>query len=194
MLTPPCYHVEACRSSPRRAPTCVAGPAVARRCSPQLALGCLPDRAAPIQSPTGLASPRHACNAMSCRATPCPIPPCLPIRARPGLSAPGLAAPGLPGLGRPCQAAPGHASQSAADLAKPRPATPDLPCRARPSRAEPCRACQSVPNSLHHAISNRPKPKPADCFESGRPSPIPTCSPTRVIRLAMSSAVSIPAS
>jgi hypothetical protein len=52
----------------------------------------------------------------------------------------------------------------------------------------------AVPDYLHHTISNRPNPKPADCLESGRPSPTPTCIPTRAIRFTTSSAVSIPAS
>ena len=168
VIAHPCCHVEACRSLHRRAPTCIAGPARPRQ--PE------PSAAAPIQASPGGAKPCLACLAVPCRSFPGRA---MPLHIVPRRALPSLPCPAMPCA--PCRSEPCQACRA-------------LPGRARPSAAAPHLACQSVPDSFHHAISNKPKPRPADCFESGRPSPMPTCSPTRVIRLAMSSAVSIPAS
>jgi len=47
---------------------------------------------------------------------------------------------------------------------------------------------------IHQVISNKPKPNPALALLSGRPSPMPTWSPTRLIKFTTSLEESIPAS
>jgi len=112
--------------------------------------------------------------------------PRLAAPARPRQARPGRACPASPRLAGPGQAWPRRALPASPSLAVPGPAMP--------RHAAPRLRLQTVPDYLHHTSSNKPNPRPAESFESGLPSPIPTCNPTREIKLATSESVSIPAS
>ena len=170
------------------------GLALPSHASPRLACVALPGLAAP--SP---AAPCLRCQAKPRRAGPCLVVPAMPSRALPGLATPRLRCLSAPRPDMPCltcQAIPSRAGRS--------PAKPAEPCLSGQRHAGPSRSgvgvkshpteCASgefvaVARVITYSSVKVPQPIPALAFESGLPSPMPTCWPTRSRRLATSVAL-----
>ena len=93
--------------------------------------------------------------------------------------------PALPSLASPCQACHEIAPPC---QARPSLAGASLACHegARTEARAPCANYAARSVSARFTNRNAPNPSPGLFFESCRPSPMPTCSPTRAMRLATS--------
>ena len=180
---------------------CVTSPCRIVPCLVALAARCLPCLNHPLLARPELSLPLHPLHA--CRNIPRPTPLvhsfrilACPTVPRPALSSPPCLAlhayhssPAKPCLlnrtrtfpVNPLQSATSHICHTCVSSRNPNVSLPSTPAR-------PCHLTST------YSISNNPKPIPADCFESGRPSPIPTCIPTREIKFTISTSVNMPAS
>lgn len=115
-------------------------------------------------------------------ATSCPAPPRLPHRNVPRVTPSRRAIPALPGRASPYRDAPLLPYLSAPNNTAARRDETNLQ-RGGPFTSYPGSRNFKVYLSL---IWNVPQPNPADSRLSGRPSPTPTCAPTRDKRLEIS--------
>lgn len=174
--------------------------------------------ALPCRAERHPAQPCPAKPALPCLASPCATSPCLRFLARKSRAGRCLALRRLRCHTSPCLSSTGHSlmrlacgalpRQTVTSLARPHIACVAIPRPADPSLSKPATRshcskmlhaprsaqrfdCSPWRKSLAYSLASvkPPQPMPADILLSLRPSPMPTCWPTRCRRLATSVAL-----